>query len=55
MLTTRAQKRQKIQHKTYINTHMDHINERWLVSDIFTTLTLTNFLKDDDEPEEAIT
>ena len=34
---------------------MDHINERWLVSDIFTTLTLTNFLKDDDEPEEAIT
>ena len=34
---------------------MIHINEGWLVSDIFTNLTLTNFLKDDDEPEEAIT
>lgn len=38
---------------TYI--HVDHINEGWLVSDIFANITLTNFLKDDVEPEEAVT
>ena len=55
IFTTRTQTRWNIQHKTNINRYVDRINEGWLVSVIFTNLTLTNFLKDDDEPEEATT